>query len=36
VLMSRLGVDITQLPKKRRMGPALDQIAQSVSGTSPH
>jgi alkanesulfonate monooxygenase SsuD/methylene tetrahydromethanopterin reductase-like flavin-dependent oxidoreductase (luciferase family) len=34
VLMSRLGVDITQLPKKRHMGPALDQIARSVSGTS--
>jgi hypothetical protein len=32
VLMSRLGVDITQLPKKRHMGPALDQIA----GTSSH
>jgi alkanesulfonate monooxygenase SsuD/methylene tetrahydromethanopterin reductase-like flavin-dependent oxidoreductase (luciferase family) len=36
VLMSRLGVDITQLPKKRRMGPALDEIDRSVSGTSTH
>ncbi len=34
VLMSRLGVDITQLPRKRHMGPALDQVAQSASGTS--
>ena len=32
VLMARLGVDITQLPKRRHMGPALDQIARSVSG----
>src|SRR5262245_28406149 len=33
VLMSRLGVDITQLPQRRRMGPALDQIERST-GTS--
>ncbi len=26
VLMNRLGVDITQLPKQRRMGPALEQV----------
>ena len=32
VLMSRLGVDITQLPKRRRMGPALDQIERSAPG----
>jgi alkanesulfonate monooxygenase SsuD/methylene tetrahydromethanopterin reductase-like flavin-dependent oxidoreductase (luciferase family) len=36
VLMSRLGVDITQLPKRRRMGPALDQIERSVPDTSSH
>ena len=36
VLMSRLGVDITQLPKRRRMGPALDQIERSAPDTSSH
>jgi hypothetical protein len=36
VLMSRLGVDITQLPKRRRMGPALDQIERSARDTSTH
>ncbi len=34
VLMSRLGVDMTQLPRRRHMGPALDQIAPAASGTS--
>ncbi|HJW69285.1 MAG TPA: LLM class flavin-dependent oxidoreductase [Candidatus Binatia bacterium] len=36
VLMSRLGVDITQLPKRRHMGPALDQIARSLPETPTH
>jgi alkanesulfonate monooxygenase SsuD/methylene tetrahydromethanopterin reductase-like flavin-dependent oxidoreductase (luciferase family) len=34
VLMARLGVDMTQLPQRRRMGPALDQIERSSTGTS--
>jgi alkanesulfonate monooxygenase SsuD/methylene tetrahydromethanopterin reductase-like flavin-dependent oxidoreductase (luciferase family) len=34
VLMARLGVDMTQLPQRRRMGPALDQIERASTGTS--
>jgi alkanesulfonate monooxygenase SsuD/methylene tetrahydromethanopterin reductase-like flavin-dependent oxidoreductase (luciferase family) len=33
VLMSRLGVDMSQLPQRRRMGPALDQV-EKITGTS--
>jgi alkanesulfonate monooxygenase SsuD/methylene tetrahydromethanopterin reductase-like flavin-dependent oxidoreductase (luciferase family) len=29
VLLSRLGVDMTQLPNRRHMGPALDQVAET-------
>ena len=32
VLMSRLGVDITQLPQRRNMGPAVQQIQQALGG----
>jgi hypothetical protein len=32
--MARLGVDMTQLPQRRRMGPALDQIERASTGTS--
>jgi len=36
VLMARLGVDMTQLPQRRRMGPALDQVERAATGTSSH
>jgi alkanesulfonate monooxygenase SsuD/methylene tetrahydromethanopterin reductase-like flavin-dependent oxidoreductase (luciferase family) len=32
VLMSRLGVDMTQLPQRRNMGPAVQQIQQALAG----
>ena len=35
VLMSRLGVDITQLPQGRDMGPAVQQIRQALAGETP-
>jgi hypothetical protein len=30
--MSRLGVDMTQLPQRRNMGPAVQQIQQALAG----
>jgi hypothetical protein len=35
VLMSRLGVDISQLPQQRNMGPAVQQIQQALAGSRP-
>lgn len=35
VLMNRLGVDITQLPQGREMGPAIQQIRQALAGQPP-
>jgi alkanesulfonate monooxygenase SsuD/methylene tetrahydromethanopterin reductase-like flavin-dependent oxidoreductase (luciferase family) len=35
VLMNRLGVDITQLPQQRNMGPAVQQIQQALAGQKP-
>ena len=35
VLMSRLGVDISQLPQRRNMGPAVQQIQQAMAGGRP-
>jgi alkanesulfonate monooxygenase SsuD/methylene tetrahydromethanopterin reductase-like flavin-dependent oxidoreductase (luciferase family) len=35
VLMSRLGVDISQLPQRRNMGPAVQQIQQALGGQRP-
>ena len=35
VLMSRLGVDISQLPQQRNMGPAVQQIQQAMAGGRP-
>jgi alkanesulfonate monooxygenase SsuD/methylene tetrahydromethanopterin reductase-like flavin-dependent oxidoreductase (luciferase family) len=32
VLMSRLGVDISQLPQRRNMGPAVQQVQQALAG----
>jgi len=32
VLMSRLGVDISQLPQRRHMGPAVQQVQQALAG----
>jgi hypothetical protein len=32
VLMTRLGVDMTQLPQRRNMGPAVQQIQQALAG----
>jgi hypothetical protein len=30
--MSRLGVDISQLPQRRPMGPAVQQVQQAMAG----
>jgi hypothetical protein len=35
VLMSRLGVDISQLPQRRQMGPAVQQVQQAMAGRRP-
>jgi alkanesulfonate monooxygenase SsuD/methylene tetrahydromethanopterin reductase-like flavin-dependent oxidoreductase (luciferase family) len=35
VLMTRLGVDMTQLPQRRNMGPAVQQIQQALAGNRP-
>jgi hypothetical protein len=35
VLMNRLGVDMTQLPQQRNMGPAVQQIQQAMAGQKP-
>jgi alkanesulfonate monooxygenase SsuD/methylene tetrahydromethanopterin reductase-like flavin-dependent oxidoreductase (luciferase family) len=35
VLMSRLGVDMSQLPQRRNMGPAVQQIQQALAGERP-
>ena len=35
VLMNRLGVDITQLPGGRKMGPAVQQVEQALAGERP-
>jgi len=35
VLMNRLGIDITQLPQGREMGPAIQQIRQALAGEAP-
>ena len=34
VLMARLGVDISQLPQRRKMGPAVEQIEKALAGGS--
>ena len=35
VLMQRLGVDITQLPNRRNMGPGVVQVGQALAGQQP-
>ncbi len=35
VLMNRLGVDISQLPQRRTMGPAVQQVQQALAGERP-